>query len=270
MSKVLELFPDAGTERDLRGLHLGHDLHSRAGPASSFVFSSFISSIDGRIGVDGDVGAPRPLRNDRDWRLFQELMVQADVVLVSGRYVRDVGRGSARNVIPDPADQDARDLISYRLERGLPARPAVAVVTRIGNFDPRAAAGLSDRVIIAHGAPVDAETLQSWTGAGMDSVHAGKHGEVDVDLLMTALIERGHTVVFSAAGPRVLAMLIPVLDSLYLTLGAQLLGGQSFMTLLDGDRLVPSLGFTVETVYLDRHAPAGTGQLFLEFKRMRQ
>ena len=268
MSKVFELFPDAGVERELHGLHLGHDLRSRAGSASPFVFSGFISSIDGRIGVDGAVGAPRALRNDRDWRLFQELIVQADIVLVSGRYVRDVGRGSAKNIIPDPADHEAGDLIDYRLERGLPARPAVAVVTRTGNFEPVVAAGLSDRVIITHGAQPDPATLRSWTDAGLDSVQVGMDGDVEVDLLMTALIERGDRVVFSAAGPKVLAMLTPALDALYLTLGAQLLGGRNFATLLDGAALTPSLGFTLETAYLDRHAPAGT-QLFLEFKTIR-
>jgi riboflavin biosynthesis pyrimidine reductase len=270
MSTVLELFPDAGVERELHGLHLGHDLRSRVGSALPFAFSGFIASIDGRIGVEGAVGAPRALRNDRDWRLFQELMVQADVVLVSGRYVRDVGRGSTRNVIPDPADHDAGELIDYRLERGLPARPAVAVVTRTGNFEPTVAAGLSDRVIITHGAQPDAATMQSWSDAGLDSVHVGAEGDVEVDLLMTALIERGHRLVFSAAGPKVLAMLIPALDALYLTLGAQLLGGQSFTTLLEGDELAPSLGFTLDTAYLDRHGPGGTTQLFLEFKRIRE
>ncbi len=269
MSRVLELFPDAGVERDLVGLHLGDDLRSRAGAAPSFVFTGFISSIDGRIGTEDAVGAPRALRNDRDWRLFQELMVQADVVLVSGRYVRDVEHGLARNIIPDPGNQGAGDLIRYRLERGLPARPAVAVVTRTATFEPAVAAGLSDRVIITHGAQADADTLHKWADAELDSVHVGRGGDVDVDLLMAALAERGHTVVFSAAGPNVLAMLLPTLDALYLTLGAQLLGGQSFMTLLAGDELVPPLGFRLETAYLDSNGPDGTTQLFLRFNSIR-
>jgi len=266
MSTVVELFPDSGVERELHGLHLSHDVRSRIGSNLSFVFSGFISSIDGRIGVEDTVGAPRALRNDRDWRLFQELMVQADVVLVSGRYVRDVGRGAALNIIPDLADGDAGDLISYRVERGLPARPAVAVVTRSGGFDAAVAAGLSDRVLITYGAETDAETLRSWTDAGLDPVHVGMDGGVDVDRLMTALTERGHRIVFSAAGPKVLAMLVPALDALYLTLGAQLLGGQNFTTLLEGDELVPSRGFTIESAYLDRYGPGGTAQLFLEFQ----
>jgi len=268
MSTVIELFPDSGVEREVRGLHLSHDVRSRIGSNPSFVYSGFISSIDGRIGVEDTVGAPRTLRNDRDWRLFQELMVQADVVLVSGRYVRDVARGAALSIIPDPGDSDAGDLITYRVERGLPARPAVAVVTRSGGFDATVAAGLSDRVLITYGAETDAETLRSWTDAGLEPVHVGTGGGVDVDRLMKALSERGHRIVFSAAGPKVLAMLVPALDALYLTLGAQLLGGQNFMTLLEGDELVPSRGFTIETAYLDRYGPGGTAQLFLEFRSL--
>lgn len=196
-------------------------------------------------------------------------MVQADVVLVSGRYVRDVEHGLARNIIPDPANRDSGDLISYRLERGLPSRPAVAVITRTATFEPAVAAGLSDRVIIAHGARAEADTLKEWGEAGLDSVHVGKGGDVDVDLLMVALAERGHTMVFSAAGPNVLAILLPVLDALYLTLGAQLLGGESFLTLLAGDELVPPLRFTLETAYLDPNAPDGAAQLFLRFNSIR-
>jgi hypothetical protein len=78
---VIELFPTPGAERKLAGLHLSHDVRSGIEAHSSFVFSGFISSIDGRIGTDGTVGAPPSLGNERDWRLFQELIVQADVVL---------------------------------------------------------------------------------------------------------------------------------------------------------------------------------------------
>ena len=266
---VIELFPAPGVERELAGLHLNHDVRSGIEAHSSFVFSGFISSIDGRIGTDGTVGAPPSLGNERDWRLFQELIVQADVVLVSGRYVRDVGRGVARNIIPDAADGIDGDLVRYRVERGLSSQPAVAIVTRSGGFDTTVASGLSDEVIVTYGAEVSAEMLQSWTDAGLDAVLVGEGGDVEVSRLMGALTERGHRVVFSAAGPKVLAMLVPALDALYLTLGAQLLGGQSYMTLLEGDELRPSRGFTVETVYLDRHGPSGTTQLFLEFRRVR-
>jgi riboflavin biosynthesis pyrimidine reductase len=266
---VIELFPTPGAERKLAGLHLSHDVRSGIEAHSSFVFSGFISSIDGRIGTDGTVGAPPSLGNERDWRLFQELIVQADVVVVSGRYVRDVGRGVARNIIPNATDGIDGDLVRYRVERGLSSQPAVAIVTRSGGFDTTVASGLSDEVIVAYGAEVSAEMLQSWTDAGLDAVLVGEDGDVEVSRLMAALTERGHRVVFSAAGPKVLAMLLPALDALYLTLGAQLLGGQSYMTLLEGDELRPSRGFTVETVYLDRHGPSGTTQLFLEFRRVR-
>lgn len=269
VSKVLELFPEAGVERELDGLHLTHDVRTRVRSGSSFVYSGFISSIDGRIGLEGSTGAPRALRNDRDWRLFQELMAQADVVLVSGRYVRDVGRGSAKNVIPDTSDPEVGDLINHRLEHGLSSRPAVAVVTRGGDFDPTVAASLSDRVIVAHGAHVGPETVRSWADAGLESIRVGRDTRVDADLLLAALTERDLRVVFSAAGPTVLAMLIPALDALYVTLAAQLLGGTDFTTLLEGAELAPAVRFGIETVYLDQHAPNGASQLFLEFKRMR-
>jgi riboflavin biosynthesis pyrimidine reductase len=193
-------------------------------------------------------------------------MVQADVVLVSGRYVRDVARGAAKRIIPDPADAEDDDLVRHRLERGLPPRPAVAVITTTGDFDPIAAAGLSDKVVVVHGAQVDANTSRSWADAGLASAFVGTDGRVDVALLMESLTALGYQLVFSAAGPKILAMLLPALDALYVTVGSQLLGGRSFMTLLDGDVLAPSKGFTIRSVYLDKHAPAGTDQLFIEFE----
>ncbi|MCL1594139.1 MAG: dihydrofolate reductase family protein [Actinomycetia bacterium] len=266
MPTVLELFPNPGVERNLRGLHLAHEIRSHVEPDDSFVFSGFITSIDGRIGSDDSVGAPRAIRNDRDWRLFQELMVQADVVLVSGRYVRDVARGKAINIVPAPGDGNTDDLIRHRVDRGLPARPAVAVVTRSGGFDASAAAGLSDHVIIAHGAEVGSDVTRSWAEAGLDAVGVGVDGDVDVDRLMSALAQRGHRIVFSAAGPGVLAMLVPRLDALYVTLGAQLLGGRNYLTLLEGDELDPPSRFTVASVYLDRNGPGRATQLFLEYR----
>ena len=50
-----------------------------------FVYTNYVTSIDGRIAIPRPEGqgmmVPKETANDRDWRLFQELAVQADVII---------------------------------------------------------------------------------------------------------------------------------------------------------------------------------------------
>ena len=116
----------------------------------------------------------------------------------------------------------------------------------------------------------DAETKASLTDVGITVVTAGRNGRVAGDLLLAGLAEVGHNVVFSAAGPQVFHMLVPVLDALYVTLAGRLLGGRSFSTLLEGDELEVPPSFDLGSAYLDTQGPAGAVQLFLEFQRQRE
>ena len=90
------------------------------------------------------------------------------------------------------------------------------------------------------------------------------------DLLLAALAELGHQVVFSAAGPQVFHMLTPVVDALYLTLAGRLLAGRPYSTLLEGDELDVPPSFRLGSAYLDPEGPGGAVQLFLEFNRERE
>jgi riboflavin biosynthesis pyrimidine reductase len=265
---VLELYPGAGVERPLRGLHLGDDVRSRPRPSGSYVYTGYIASIDGKIALEGSSGAPKATRNDRDWRLFQELMLQSDVVLASGRYVRDkkVG-GTVQSIIPAADDPASADLIAWRTEQDLPARPALAIVTSKAGFDPEVAASLADEVIAVLGEEPDAETAAALSDAGITVVTAGRGGRVAGDLLLDALAEHGHRVVFSAAGPQVFRTLVPVIDALYLTVAGRLLAGRSYSTLLEGDELDVPPNFDLGAAYLDPEGPGGAVQLFLEFDR---
>jgi riboflavin biosynthesis pyrimidine reductase len=265
---LLELYPKAGVERPLRGVHLSGDVRTRPRQTGSYVYTGYIASLDGKIALEGSSGAPSATRNDRDWRLFQELMMQADAVLASGRYVRDkkVG-GSVQSIIPSEDDASAADLFEWRRERGLPLRPALAIVTSKASFDPEVAASLADDVIAVLGEEPDAETSAALNDAGITPVTAGRDGRVAGDLLLAALADRELRVLFSAAGPQVFHTLIPVVDALYLTLAGRLLAGRSYSTLLEGDELEVPPNFELGSAYLDPEGPAGSVQLFLEFDR---
>ncbi len=269
MNSLIELYPDAGAERPLQGLHRDDDLRSRR-PDGGYVYTGYIASLDGKIALEGHSGAPMATRNDRDWRHFQELMMQADVVLASGRYVRDkkVG-GSAQSIIPEADDSSVADLIEWRRDHGLPLRPALAIVTSKASFDPEVAAILADDVIAILGEEPDADTRAELEDQGLTVLAAGRDGRVTGDLLVEALGGLGHKIIFSAAGPQVFHTLIPVADALHLTLAGRLLGGRAYSTLLEGDELEVPPSFDLATAYLDPEGPGGAVQLFLEFTRER-
>lgn len=267
---LIELYPEAGVDRDLHGLHLHNDVRSRPRPGGSYVYTGYIASLDGKIALEGSSGAPAATRNERDWGLFQELMMQADVVLASGRYVRDRAEGgSAQPMVPSADDPAVAHLVEYRRDLGLPVQPSVAVVTGKANFDPGVAATLADDVIAVLGTEPDAETKAELVDAGLTVVTAGRDGRVASDLLLAALGDLGHQVVFSAAGPQVFHMLTPVVDALYLTVAARLLAGRPYSTLLEGDELEMPPSFQLGSAYLDPEGPGGAIQLFLEFTRDR-
>jgi riboflavin biosynthesis pyrimidine reductase len=269
MTPVIELYPEAGVEKPLQGLHLDDDLRSRR-KDGGYVYTGYIASLDGKIALEGSSGAPMATRNERDWRHFQELMMQADVVLASGRYVRDkkVG-GSAQSIVPEADDASVADLIAWRRATGLALRPALAIVTSKASFDPEVAASLADDVIAVLGEEPDAETRATLEDQGLTVTAAGREGRVTGDLLVDVLGGLGHKVVFSAAGPQVFHTLIPVADALHLTLAGRLLGGRSYSTLLEGDELEVPPSFGLASAYLDPEGPAGAVQLFLEFTRDR-
>ena len=199
------------------------------------------------------------------------MITPADVVLASGRYVRDktVG-GSAQSIVPEGDDASVQDLIDWRRDVGLPPRPALGIVTSKAGFDPQVAASLADDVIAVLGEEPDAETRSTLEDHGLSVVAAGRNGRVTGDLLVEALGGLGHKVVFSAAGPQVFHTLTPVADALHLTLAGRLLGGRSYSTLLEGDELEVPPSFDLATAYLDPEGPGGAVQLFLEFTRDRE
>ena len=90
--KILQLFPVPSREVSLRGLYLEHNLRAHAEALGRvFLCANFVSSLDGRIAVPDSSGKgvtlAEAITNPRDWRLFQELAVQTDILITSGRYL---------------------------------------------------------------------------------------------------------------------------------------------------------------------------------------
>lgn len=260
---VLPLYPQAGPARPLRDLYLAHDLRAAAGDAT-LIYANFIASLDGRVALPdtrGVLGVPAAIANPRDWRLFQELAVQADAVLVSGRYLRARARGEAQDLFAAfRADADA-GLRAWRGARGLPAWPRIAVLSRTLDFAPPEDIAPERLLVLTGDAGAGSPAARDLRarGATVLAMASGVRG------LRAALSAAGCRLVYAVGGPRVLHALAAsrALDRLYLSLAPALLGGERLATLVEGVPLEPPTRLRLHTLYYDLTSDAvGAGQLF--------
>jgi riboflavin biosynthesis pyrimidine reductase len=267
---VVELYPQAGKERKLAGLYLQQDLRHQDQGSIPFVYANFISSLDGRIAVprsDGSLAVPDNSSNPRDWRLFQELAVQSDVMLSSGRYLREYEDGRAQEILKIYDDPALADLAEWRLDKGLTRYPAIAVISASLAFPiPSALVADERRVVVITTADAPAIRKRELEHSGLIIIEAG-NSEVRGDEAIKGLSQLGFSYIYSAAGPRVLHLLLSshALDRLYLTYAARILGGQPYSSIVEGPLLPAPVDFTLRRLYLDQHAPGPGGQLFASY-----
>ena len=119
---VIPLYPEAGEKRPLTNLYLDHNIRQESQTAGrAFVYANFVISLDGRIAIPhptrSGLTVPKAIANERDWRLFQELAAQADLIISSGRYLRDWADGRAQEILQTD-DPRFADLRQWRQDQG--------------------------------------------------------------------------------------------------------------------------------------------------------
>jgi riboflavin biosynthesis pyrimidine reductase len=272
---IIRLFPLPSQEFPLKGLYLSHNLReNNRDSGRSFVYSNYVASLDGRIAVPHPtkVGmmVPDQITNPRDWRLFQELAVQADIIITSGRYLRDYAEGRAQEILRVYDDPQFTDLKDWRTERSLSPQPDLAVISGSLDFPVPPALIHGDRNIVVittnRADPVRIKALERQTG----KVIIAGEGSVNGYRLVESLLEMGYRTIYNATGPKVLHLLLAagVLDRLYLSFVNRLLGGSPFSSIVEGGPLDPPADFILNTIYLDPHALNGLGQLFTSYNRV--
>ena len=265
---IMRLFPTPAQEEDLRGLYLEHGLHTRGTADRPYVYSNFITSLDGRIAIADEEHAshqvPASITNPRDWRLYQELAGQADILVTSGRYFRQSSLGEAQDTLPVGRQDDFEDIRQWRLEQGLAAQPDIAILSASLNIPPASLAPYRQRnVIVVTGSAADRDSVRRLEDEGVRVITAGDGHQANGERMIEQLAAAGYRSIYAIAGSAVLHTLVSsrMLDRLYLTLACQLLGGRDIDTLLYGDLLDPATGMSMVSLYHDPHAPEG-GQLF--------
>jgi riboflavin biosynthesis pyrimidine reductase len=257
---VTRLFPSPAGSRPLRGLYLDDALFSRASNEGSrpFVYSSFVASLDGRIALPDPKTqthvVPKATANPRDWRLFQELAARADVLVTTGRYIRDLAQGVAQDDLPVSTQPEFADLIEWRRAQGLAPQPAVAIVSASLNLPiPPRVLESGRPLYLVTGAAADPEHAAALEAKGIRVLRAGDEMRVQGRRLVGALHREGFDNIDMIAGPELLNTLIAddVLNCLFLTQVARLLGGVSFDTLIKGERLDPPRSLRLRMLHLD-------------------
>jgi len=253
MPEITRLYPDYA-KLPLDGAYLAHALRKRGTPQAPFVYTNFISSLDGRIAQrdpdTGRYGVPRSIANDLDWRLFLELAAQADAVITSGRRLRELAaRGRSLRCVPDLA---GADYAAWRHEHDLSPFPACIVLSATLDLPYDALGRLEhDELVIVGTTQPSAAQQTALDAAGASYVRVADphvHGTAVRDLAR----RRGYRTLYSIGGPKVFYTLAAggMLQRLYLTFAHQLLAGDDYATLLAGPLLRPAVALTLRELNL--------------------
>lgn len=270
---LLRLYPPPIEAVALEGLYLNALLVPRDLNARLFVYANFVMSLDGRIAImqpSGRQVVPSTTANPRDWRLFQELAGHADVLISSGRYIRDWAAGQAQDSLPVGSAGGFADIRRWRRREGLAEQPDVVFLSEDLDFpSPRALLqeGRTVRIFTADGPP--SERFAALTAEGLIVERFAGNGRIDGKDVVARLTALGYRRAYCVAGPQVLHTLVSAgcLNTLFLTTVHRLLGGEGFATIMEGALLGAPADYRLRWLYYDTDTPDGAGQMLARYDR---
>jgi riboflavin biosynthesis pyrimidine reductase len=272
---IIQLYPGPSQEVPFKNLYIQNPLQKITSKEEEvFIYSNFITSLDGRIAIPRasrpGKTIPNQITNPRDWRLVQELTVQADLLITSGRYLREFAKGRGQKILQVYDDPQFADLKEWRKKCGFNPWPDLAILSSSLDFPiPEGLTREGRSVVVVTTALADQARLRELEDQGGKIVIAGED-QVVGNRLLEGLSNLGYRRVYSTSGPKVLHLLLEadVLNRLYLTFAHRILGGQPFSSIVEGPLLDPALDFQLKTLYLDPVGLDGSGQLFACYDRV--
>jgi len=185
--------------------------------AEARVRMNFVQSADGAATLGDRSG---PLGGDTDRALMQVLRTMADVIVVGAGTVRAEGYGGMTV---------SQEHSAWRAHHGLPAQPALAVVSRrldLEPDDPFFAEAASRPVVVTSGAAPLARRRE--LDAVADVIECGEE-TVDLHAMIAEFVARGWTQVLCEGGPHLFGDLLDaaLVDEVCLTLAPRFVGGSA-------------------------------------------
>ena len=284
--KVIQVFPEK-KQVLLEGLYLSQQLAEMAAKIGRpLVVTDFLTDRNGVIAKADEnhvFRVPLELRNASDWRLFQELMAQADVIISGQAYLKRIslpgntGEDVLSQYEPGKAFEKLGD---WRLSACYKNRsPDVAIVSRSLDFKVPESVFGSGRMITVFttDALARSEQARSLTASGLIVVGSGEAGVDGKRMIDTLGLGMDYRVIMMATGPSVLGLLLEAdrLDLFYVT-EAQLeipFNDPSALQrmLPDGKKVDQLDGFGIVHRYLQENVLTEDGsqisQLFLRYDR---
>ncbi len=269
---IIRLYPRPVDTVPLTGMYLSLHLQRQAAEGDVLIYANYIASVDGRISLWNEQTqaqeVPASLANPRDWRLYQELAAQSDVMITSARYFRQLARGCAQDLLPVGEGDVFADLRQWRKEQGMQAQPDVVILSASLDIPPQSLPQ-DRRVWVLTGSAADTARMHALERAGARIVCA-EHMHVDGTFLRRHLIACDYRSAYMIAGPRVHHTLLACggLDELFLTTRHCLLGGTDFHTCLEG-ALNAAMPLQLLSLYLDE-ATDGPSQQYARYRLCRE
>jgi len=247
-----QLFP-LQQELPLQGVYLALNLHQQAKQGDVLVYANYIASLDGRIALFdeamGEYAVPKSIANGRDWRLYQELAGQADVMLTSARYFRQLAENKAQDLLPVGSGAKYADIKLWRERQGLKPQPDVMVLSNSLNIPLTALEKVQDRQVIVLTSSQNMSKIETLENAG---VLVKQTDEVTGKFVRQTLTHLNYRSAYMIAGPQVHSTLMAdsCVDELFLTTHFTLLGGTKVSGLVDVD-LPQAQSMKLLSAYLD-------------------
>ena len=232
------LYPASGALCPLEGAYLDLNLHQQAKAGDVFIYANYITSLDGRIALYNadlaDYEVPTAIANGRDWRLYQELAGQADVMLTSARYFRQLAEGKAQDLLPVGSGKKYADIKAWRERQGLKPQPDVMVLSNSLGIPLAALDKVQERKVVVLTSSADLQKIAQLEQAGVQVLQAE---QVTGAFVRQSLIDLNYRSAYLIAGPQVHTTMVKdgCVDELFLTTYVTLLGGTKVSGLLDAD-----------------------------------
>lgn len=270
--QLLRLFPQPSAACPLKNVYLDPFGWRQPDRTRPVVAANFVTSLDGRIAAttraNPELHLPESLTSGEDFRLFLELHAQADCLITHGKYLRSLEASVLGNILQLPNTPEYEDLHAWRRQQGLRKHPDVVIASSSLEFPLHASLKESgQKIYLAAGQDTDPARREDWQARGLEILMAGKSGSVQGKPLVDALARRGYRNIYLIAGPRMLHTMLEdrQLDRLYISISHQVLGGQTYRTLLEGETLA-HCRLRLNSLLLDEASDNGCGQFFASYE----